>query len=172
MPWEISPEALHEALRRDPPVTLLDCREPAERAICAISPSDRFIPLAELPERLDELADVGEAPLIVYCHHGSRSLRAAQLLRRAGLSQAQSLAGGKCFRCACIGQPRSARLHRVELTHGLLPISPQCHHGPTWFGDGMNRIGSLPACLPRSRPAPRGVWPGGNSVRAGRPCGC
>ncbi|RMD66758.1 MAG: rhodanese [Planctomycetota bacterium] len=93
-PWEISPHDLREALQRGEPITLLDCREPHERAICAIRPSDRFIPLAELPERLDELADVGEAPLIVYCHHGSRSLRAAKLLRRAGFPHAQSLAGG------------------------------------------------------------------------------
>jgi rhodanese-related sulfurtransferase len=51
-----------------------------------------LIPLGELAARVDEVQS-GDAPVVVYCHHGVRSLSGAAILRRAGI-EAVSLAGG------------------------------------------------------------------------------
>ncbi len=72
------------------PLTLLDCREPAEWAIVHL-PGAVLMPLGELPELLDGLPRDKE--VIVYCHHGIRSRYAAHHLREAGF-KARSLAGG------------------------------------------------------------------------------
>jgi len=69
----------------------LDVREDYERELCAIMPS-HHIPLCELPERIQEVYT--DAPVIVYCHHGSRSLHAVKLLKQAGVLGARSLNGG------------------------------------------------------------------------------
>ncbi len=70
---------------------LIDVREPWEAQICSI-PESILLPLQSLPERLDRLP--GDRPLLVYCHHGMRSLKAAQFLRKKGFARAMSLSGG------------------------------------------------------------------------------
>jgi rhodanese-related sulfurtransferase len=90
-PVEISPHALKQLLDAKSPLLLVDCREPQEHAFCQI-PEARLIPMSAIPERTAELI---EAPrLVIYCHHGIRSLHATRWLRRNGLPNAQSLAGG------------------------------------------------------------------------------
>jgi rhodanese-related sulfurtransferase len=90
-----APEAL--AAPADPPVFLLDVRTPPEREICSIKGS-RLYPLQSLEARLDDLkAEVDDdlaRPIVVYCHHGRRSLTATYILRAAGFSDVRSLAGG------------------------------------------------------------------------------
>jgi molybdopterin/thiamine biosynthesis adenylyltransferase/rhodanese-related sulfurtransferase len=88
---EVTARELREVLAQARPVTLLDVREPHERAI-AHFPDSHHIPLRELPARLGELDP--RTDLVVICHHGVRSLRAVELLRGAGYSHARSLAGG------------------------------------------------------------------------------
>jgi adenylyltransferase/sulfurtransferase len=70
---------------------LLDVRQPVEHSIARIEGA-RLIPLAELPARVGELDPA--RPVVVHCHHGPRSLRAAQWLRAQGFARAASLAGG------------------------------------------------------------------------------
>jgi adenylyltransferase/sulfurtransferase len=70
---------------------LLDVREPWEHRIAAIEGST-LVPLAQLPARLGELPP--RAEVVAICHHGVRSLAAAELLRGAGFAGARSLAGG------------------------------------------------------------------------------
>ncbi len=70
---------------------LLDVRESFEREICQIDGSSH-IPLAQLGTQADALPR--DTEIIVYCHHGARSLRAAKLLRERGFDQAVSMAGG------------------------------------------------------------------------------
>jgi rhodanese-related sulfurtransferase len=92
-PLEIAPEelaALLAAAGADAPL-LLDVRQPEEHAFVRLSPS-RLVPLAELAERIHELAP--DTPLVAYCHHGVRSRHAALFLRAHGFPRAQSLAGG------------------------------------------------------------------------------
>ncbi|MCC6493101.1 MAG: rhodanese [Pirellulales bacterium] len=71
----------------------IDCREADERAHCAIA-GTRHIPMGELPDRLAELAAAGDLRVVIHCHHGGRSLRAANWLRQQGVAGAQSMAGG------------------------------------------------------------------------------
>ena len=90
-PLQITPAELSDRLRRDKNVQILDVREKWEAAVCAL-PGARNIPLSEIPARMGEIDS--NRPLIVYCHHGGRSLRTVQWLRDQGLEQASNLTGG------------------------------------------------------------------------------
>jgi adenylyltransferase/sulfurtransferase len=70
---------------------LLDVREPWELRIAAIDGAVS-IPLGQLAARVGELPP--RAEIVAFCHHGMRSLAAAQFLRAAGFHDATSLAGG------------------------------------------------------------------------------
>lgn len=89
--FEIEPLDLARRLGGGEPIALLDVREPFEREL-AVLPGDLWIPLRELPRRLDELP--ADRPIVVYCHVGGRSERAVELLRRSGRPRAYNLAGG------------------------------------------------------------------------------
>jgi rhodanese-related sulfurtransferase len=71
---------------------LLDVRRPDEIALCSIAGSLE-IPLDELADRLDELDEHAQRTIVVYCHHGVRSLSGAALLSANGFA-ATSLRGG------------------------------------------------------------------------------
>ena len=70
---------------------VLDVRNPGEREAGFI-PGSAFIPLAELPQRLDELP-TGRA-VIVHCASGWRSSVAASVLRAAGRDDVTDVVGG------------------------------------------------------------------------------
>ena len=58
------------------------------------APGAELIPLSILaPEAPRRLPDK-DAPILVYCHHGLRSQRAAIMLRQMGYEKAQSMVGG------------------------------------------------------------------------------
>jgi rhodanese-related sulfurtransferase len=91
---EITPETLAERLRPGPgqaPV-LLDVRGYGEHQIVAL-PGSVLIPLHELQDRADELESFRGREVVVYCHHGIRSLSGAAFLESLGF-EASSLAGG------------------------------------------------------------------------------
>ena len=90
---EISCRDLHEKLEAGHDLVIVDCREPDEHALVAIEGAV-LIPLGELPDRVAELAAHRNRLVVVHCHLGMRSQRAARWLREQGFSQAQSLAGG------------------------------------------------------------------------------
>ncbi len=101
LPIEITPAEVAELLKtgvseNNPPLRLIDVREPAEHAICHIEGAV-LIPMQYIPTRLNELAgdltDRG-ARIVVFCHHGVRSLSVADWLRRQGIENCQSMAGG------------------------------------------------------------------------------
>ena len=91
---EISPVRLAELLAgpADARPALLDVRFPDEHAWVAL-PDSVLIPLPELDERADELEALRGRPVVVYCHHGVRSLDGAAYLLSKGL-EAVSLRGG------------------------------------------------------------------------------
>ena len=90
---QIEPRELARRLDAGESVRLLDVREPEEHALAAL-PDSLLIPLGELPLRLDELDEWREDPVVIYCHHGIRSLHALAILRRAGFHRLENLRGG------------------------------------------------------------------------------
>ncbi|GAB4373231.1 MAG: rhodanese-like domain-containing protein [Bryobacter sp.] len=91
---EISPKDLQVLLLGAEPPLLLDCREPVEHGICRIEPST-LMPMNTIPENLAKLEALAEErEIVVYCHHGVRSLNTAAWLRRQGVERVRSLRGG------------------------------------------------------------------------------
>jgi adenylyltransferase/sulfurtransferase len=87
---EIAPAgvlALLPAIRRGE-IDLVDCREDDEWRFNRIEAA-RHLPLS----RFATFA-LPEKPVVVYCHHGMRSLHAANYWRSRGNDQVWSMAGG------------------------------------------------------------------------------
>ncbi len=92
MDLEITVAQAKALLSTDHPPLLLDVREPWEYATAHIDPST-LIPMNEIPGRAHQELDE-DAPMLVLCHHGARSLSVANWLRQQGFEKAQSVAGG------------------------------------------------------------------------------
>ncbi|MCX5660063.1 MAG: rhodanese-like domain-containing protein [Planctomycetota bacterium] len=93
--WEVSPREVKAMIGRGEAFTLIDCRTPLENQIVKL-PGSTLLPLQEAagePDALDEMKEKGR-PVIVYCHHGVRSLQMAMFLRQQGVADAKSMAGG------------------------------------------------------------------------------
>lgn len=88
---EIEPREVQRLRARGDEFLLVDVREPWEHDTARIEGSV-LIPLREIPGNVSRL--VGPSPLVLYCHHGIRSLDAATWLRSQGVSDARSMAGG------------------------------------------------------------------------------
>jgi len=74
-------------------VFLLDVRESEELSICCLAGAEH-IPMLQLFTGLQKPAAPQGSEIIVFCHHGIRSLEAAQFLRLNGYETARSMAGG------------------------------------------------------------------------------
>ncbi len=72
---------------------LVDVREADEVETARIEGS-LWIPLAELESRVGELLAMREKPVVVHCHHGGRSEKAARWLLARGFSRVENLEGG------------------------------------------------------------------------------
>ena len=72
---------------------LIDCRDAEELAICQL-PGNEWFPLGDFPNKVDRLTDQPQRGVVIYCHHGMRSLRAAMFLRSKGFPNAFSMHGG------------------------------------------------------------------------------
>ncbi|MES2440058.1 MAG: rhodanese-like domain-containing protein [Verrucomicrobiota bacterium] len=92
---EISPEAVAEWISLPPEERprVIDCREEDELGICRIS-GHEWVPLGLFPGARETLQARNERGVVVYCHHGVRSLRATQFLRSIGVEKAFSMKGG------------------------------------------------------------------------------
>ena len=92
LPLEITPPEVKRRLDAGEELALLDVREPHEYQLCRIDGAT-LIPMREISQQFDRLED-SAATLIVFCHHGVRSLTVVNWLREQGLEECQSLAGG------------------------------------------------------------------------------
>lgn len=93
MPKPISPRDLSARLSAGDKIYLLDVRQPEEHAHAKINGS-ALIPLPELMGRVGELDEADNSQIVVYCHHGVRSVTGGLILERAGHKDVLSLAGG------------------------------------------------------------------------------
>lgn len=91
---EITPTELKAKLdNSDRNVHLVDVREPEELAFCNLEGA-QHIPMLQLFTGLQAPRAEPETEIVVFCHHGVRSLEAAKYLRLNGFANARSLAGG------------------------------------------------------------------------------
>ena len=94
LPIEISVEDTSSLLQTDRPnFRLIDCREQDEWDICHIDGAE-LMPLTRFGEEATAKLQDKNQRIIIYCHHGMRSLRAASWLRQTGFDNVQSMAGG------------------------------------------------------------------------------
>lgn len=87
----LAPAELSRRLGSGEPLQLIDVREPFEAQIAKITGAE-LIPLGRLGESLDSVRR--DVPIVLYCHHDSRSRYAASALRARGISNVQWLEGG------------------------------------------------------------------------------
>lgn len=90
------------------PVHLVDVREPHEHRRARIDSSE-LIPMRTVPKALPRIREkAAEGPVVVFCHHGMRSLQTVSWLRRQGVERCVSMAGGIEAWSACVdpGVPR------------------------------------------------------------------
>ena len=90
---EISCREVQSKLASDVSCLLLDCREQNEWDLVHIDGA-RLLPMSEIQERVSELDEDRDRHIIVYCHHGGRSLQVVMWLRRQGFTCVQNMTGG------------------------------------------------------------------------------
>lgn len=86
----LHPDELRQRLSQNT-ATVVDVREAHELEIARL-PGCVHLPLSQLPERWPEIKELKHVVLV--CHHGMRSARAAQFLEKNGLSDLAHLGGG------------------------------------------------------------------------------
>lgn len=93
-PLEVDPQEVKRRIDSGEKLHLIDVREPHEFALAKIEGAT-LIPMRSVPGELQDLdARADEGVLIVYCHHGVRSLDVVSWLREQGVEACQSMAGG------------------------------------------------------------------------------
>jgi rhodanese-related sulfurtransferase len=94
VPLETTPQEIQRRLQFGEKLALIDVREPGEFQLARIAGAE-LIPMRAVPAELSRLdAQAGDTPLIVFCHHGVRSLNVVHWLREHGVDACQSMAGG------------------------------------------------------------------------------
>ncbi len=88
---EISAAELKKRMDSKEKFVLVDVREPSEYKINQI-PGARLIPLGSIVERANELDTADD--IVVQCHFGGRSAKAAEILIGMGFKKVKNLAGG------------------------------------------------------------------------------
>lgn len=91
---EITVSEVKELLGNGQPVRLIDVREPREHQVCQIAGAE-LIPMGTIPQHLSRLEDHAEdSKLVIFCHHGMRSLNVVAWLREKGIANCVSMRGG------------------------------------------------------------------------------
>ncbi len=90
---EISVEETHQLLEEKEPVILLDIRE-KEEVVLGYIKGAVFLPQGLLDEKVEKMLSDKDAPVVVYCAGGIRSLAAAKLMKEKGYAHVFSMAKG------------------------------------------------------------------------------
>ena len=89
----ITAEELKKRLDAGEKITMLDVREPQEHAEFNIG--GQLLPLGKVQQmQLDDVEDLKEEEVIVYCRSGNRSSQACMILDMAGFKNTRNLTGG------------------------------------------------------------------------------
>jgi rhodanese-related sulfurtransferase len=92
MDYEIDAESVQKMSKQGESFTLLDVRELWEFETASIEGA-KLMPMGDVPSRANQELDP-EDRIVVYCHHGVRSMNVTAWLRQQGFEKAQSMAGG------------------------------------------------------------------------------
>jgi rhodanese-related sulfurtransferase len=90
--YEIYIADVKQKLDRGETFMFLDVREPWENQTASIGGA-RLMPMGDVPMRAHQELDPEEL-IVVFCHHGVRSLNVVNWLRQQGFEHAQSMRGG------------------------------------------------------------------------------
>ncbi|MCG6158402.1 rhodanese-like domain-containing protein [Rubinisphaera margarita] len=90
---EVSCAQVKEMLDDERDFLLLDCREVEEYETVHIEGA-KLMPMSEIVRKVGQIDEHREKPVIVYCHHGGRSLRVTKFLIDQGFTDVKSMAGG------------------------------------------------------------------------------
>ncbi len=89
----ISVNELKQRLDSGEKPNLIDVREPAENAEFNIG--GQLVPLGKIQSmQIDEIDELKEEEIIVYCRSGNRSMQAALFLETLGFKKVKNLQGG------------------------------------------------------------------------------
>lgn len=88
---QLSPTEVAEKVKANPEIVFIDVRE-AEEIETARIEGTKWLPLSEIAMRSAEFDPSKET--IVHCHHGMRSLQAAQFLKAKGFENISNMSGG------------------------------------------------------------------------------
>jgi len=94
MAADITPVELKERLAAGERPFIVDVREPWEHEQSQLPTQTINIPLGDLPNRLDELADYRDQEIILHCRSGARSGTAKAFLQQQGFQHVRNLLGG------------------------------------------------------------------------------
>lgn len=71
---------------KNPNVTLIDIREPYELEIDGSVPNATNIPLAQIPERIEEFKQMSK-PIVIFCKSGNRASSALNFLQENNIDE-------------------------------------------------------------------------------------
>jgi rhodanese-related sulfurtransferase len=92
MDYEITPADVKGKLDRGEQFSFIDVREPWEYEASRIAGA-KLIPMGDVPSRAHQELDPDEN-IVVFCHHGVRSMHVVNWLRQQGFENSQSMRGG------------------------------------------------------------------------------
>jgi rhodanese-related sulfurtransferase len=91
---EVTPAEVKSRLGNGERLFLMDVREPNEHQQANIQGAE-LVPMRTVPANLQTLEGKSdEGAIVVFCHHGMRSLQVVNWLREQGIANCQSMAGG------------------------------------------------------------------------------
>lgn len=91
--WEVTPRQVQAMRQAEESFILVDCRTQAEHDAVRIEGAE-LVPLRDMAHRADRLEEWSDRKLVIFCHHGVRSMQMAAMLREQGFGDVWSMAGG------------------------------------------------------------------------------
>jgi rhodanese-related sulfurtransferase len=91
--WEVTPRQVRAMREQGEAFMLVDCRTEGENQLVRIEGAE-LVPLKDMAQRTDHLEEWSDRKLVIFCHHGMRSLQMTAMLREQGFGDVWSMAGG------------------------------------------------------------------------------